>query len=85
VLVTISASLRSSEKSDLNKAEIIVDKAVDRDQVMLIAGEAIRDWFTEHPDAEDSEKMVALAESVIRCSRENSKLVAFLQRITDRS
>jgi hypothetical protein len=82
----LSFSIRSatSSNSDVENENIIVDKAVDRDQAILFAGEAIRDWFTNHEEVEGRTAMLALADTVIRCSKENSKLVTFLQNFKDR-
>ena len=81
----LSFSIRSATlaNSEAEKENILVEKAVDRDQAILFAGEALRDWFTNHEEAEGRNSMLALADTVIRCSKENSKLVTFLQNFKD--
>lgn len=56
-----------------------IDEAVDKDQVILMSGELLREWLLNPDLIKDSDLVMRLVDTVIRSAGENSRLMSILQ------
>jgi len=61
---------------------LLIDRAVDKDQAILLSGEILRAWLGNPEKLKLSSGTARkLVDSIIRCADENSRLVSSLQAL----
>lgn len=72
-----STALSWRSRTGRERAKHVVDRAVDKDQIILISAELLKNSLLGGEEL-DREQVASLVDSVMKCANENSQLITSL-------